>query len=37
MVRVSDAEMKWDERPSDLVDWQAEERLGWWTRMWRAK
>ena len=30
-------EMQWSERPWDLVDWEAEERLGWWTRMWRAK
>lgn len=37
MARVSDVEMKWDQRPMDLVDWEAEERLGWWTRMWRAK
>ena len=37
MARVSEAEMKWDERPYDLVDWPAEAKLGWWTRLWRAK
>ena len=30
-------EMGWDERPYDLVDWEAEAKLGWWTRLWRAK
>jgi hypothetical protein len=35
--KVDDGEVLWDEKPVDLVDWEAEERLGWWTRMWRAK
>jgi len=37
MARVSDGEMKWNERPYQLVDWAAEEKLGRWTQMWRAK
>ena len=37
MARTSDVEMKWDERPFDLVDWEAEAALGWWTQLWRAK
>ena len=30
-------EMKWDERPWDLVDWEKENNLPWCQRMWRAK
>ena len=37
MARTSELEMGWDERPYDLVDWEAEAKLGWWTRLWRAK
>ena len=32
-----DDEMKWDERPWDLVDWEKENNLPWCHRMWRAK
>ena len=37
MAVTRDDEMKWDERPIDLVDWEAEEKMGWCLRMWRAK
>jgi len=29
--------MQWDGRPEDMVDWEAEARRGWCSRMWRAK
>ena len=29
--------MQWDQRPEDMVDWEAEARMGWCRRMWRGK
>ena len=29
MARTSELEMGWDERPYDLVDWEAEDRIEW--------
>ena len=37
-MRVTrDDEMKWDERPYDLVDWEAEAKMHCCWRFWRAK
>ena len=37
MAMSRDDEMKWNERPVDLVDWDAEARMSFCRRMWRAK
>ena len=37
MAMSRDDEMKWNERPVDLVDWDAEARMSFCRRLWRAK